>query len=270
MLKYLDLSRVNYDADIIVWPESAIPSIEPMALDYLDTINRSAALNNSTVITGILNYNFESKQYFNSLIVLGKKHRSDNEGDYYYNNTNRYDKNHLLPIGEFVPFGDLLRPIAPLFNLPQSSFSRGDYRQKNLIAQDLNLLPLICFEIAFPNQLSANFTEETDLLLTVSNDAWFGNSHGPHQHLEIARMRALEFGRPILRATNNGITAITDHLGKIISQIPQFEEGVLKTNVQLVTGQTPYSRWGRLFQWLLPLLIFAGYFLFSAKHSKSG
>lgn len=245
MLKYLDLTRVNYDADIIIWPESAIPAMEPAVQDYLSTVNQSALLNNSAIITGILNYNFESKEYFNSLIVLGSKQDEDEQG-YYYNHNNRYSKNHLLPIGEFVPFQEILRPIAPLFNLPMSSFSRGDYVQHNLIANNLHILPLLCFEIVFPHQLAANLTQQTNILLTVSNDAWFGNSHGPHQHMEIARMRALEFGRPLLRSTNNGITAVVDHHGDFIARIPQFEEGVLKTEVALVIGETPYSQSPRL------------------------
>jgi apolipoprotein N-acyltransferase len=257
MLKYLDLTRVNYDADIIIWPESAIPAVEPAVQDYLSTVNRSALLNNSVIITGILNYNFESKEYFNSLIVIGNKQDKDEQG-YYYNHSNRYSKHHLLPIGEFVPFQELLRPIAPLFNLPMSSFSRGNYVQHNLIAKNLHILPLLCFEIVFPHQLAANLTKQTDLLLTVSNDAWFGDSHGPHQHMEIARMRALEFGRPLLRSTNNGITAVVDHHGNFIARIPQFEEGVLKTKITLVTGETPYSQWPRLIlltMIIIPLII---------------
>lgn len=257
MLKYLDLTRVNYDADIIIWPESAIPAIEPAVQDYLSTVNRSALLNNSVIITGILNYNFESKEYFNSLIVIGNKQDKDEQG-YYYNHSNRYSKHHLLPIGEFVPFQELLRPIAPLFNLPMSSFSRGNYVQHNLIAKNLHILPLLCFEIVFPHQLADNLTKQTDLLLTVSNDAWFGDSHGPHQHMEIARMRALEFGRPLLRSTNNGITAVVDHHGNFIARIPQFEEGVLKTKITLVTGETPYSQWPRLIlltMIIIPLII---------------
>lgn len=258
MLKFLDLTRVNFDADIIIWPESAIPAMEPTVQDYLTTVNRSAILNDSAIITGIINYNFESREYFNSLIVLGKKQTGDeqagSEQGYYYNHSNRYSKNHLLPIGEFVPFQEWLRPIAPLFNLPQSSFTRGRYVQKNLIANNLHLLPLLCFEIAFPHQLAANLTKETDLLLTVSNDAWFGGSHGPHQHMEIARMRALEFGRPLLRSTNNGITAIVDHKGDFIARIPQFEERVLKAEVPLVIGETPYSQWPRLILLLMVLV----------------
>jgi apolipoprotein N-acyltransferase len=268
MLKFLDLTRKNYDADLIVWPESAVPSFEPAVQDYLESVNKSASLNNSAIITGILNYNFETKKYFNSLIVLGNKHKTDNSGSYYYGHSNRYNKHHLLPIGEFVPFGDLLRPLAPFFNLPQSSFSRGDYQQDNLIANDIHILPLICFEIAFPKQLAANFTDKTQVILTVSNDAWFGNSHGPHQHQDIARMRALEFGRPLIRSTNTGITATIDHLGKITAIIPQFEEAVLTTTMQLVEGHTPYSRWGWLTIWLLPLLMLLIHFLLNKKFSQ--
>jgi len=253
MLKYLDLTRVNYNADLIIWPESAVPILEPSAQEYLAMVNKSAMLNDSVIITGIQNYNIETKRYFNGLIVLGKKHKDDKIG-YYYNSSNRYYKHHLLPIGEFVPFQSLLRPIAPLFNLPMSSFSRGNYVQKNLKANELSILPLICFEIAFPNQLAANMTEQTELLLTVSNDAWFGSSHGPHQHMEIAQMRAVEFGRPLLRSTNNGVTAVVNHKGKIIAQAEQFKERVLTSNVHLVKGDTFYSQWLHFILWLIILL----------------
>ena len=254
MLKYLDLTRVNYDADIIIWPESAITAVEPLAQEFLELADKSAAIQNSTIITGILNYNFANKEYFNSLITLGKKHQADPLGSYEYNASNRYSKYHLLPIGEFVPFQEWLKPIAPLFNLPQSSFSSGEYVQPNLIANDIHILPLICFEIAFPAQLKANFQTTTNMLLTVSNDSWFGDSHGPHQHLDIARMRAAEFGRPLLRATNNGVTAAVDHLGKVISVIPQFTEDVLRTEIMLVEGETPFSIWGQFTQWLFALI----------------
>jgi apolipoprotein N-acyltransferase len=261
MLKYADLTRTNYDAELIIWPEAAVPAIEPMAQEFLENINSAAAFNNSAIITGIINYNFESKHYFNSLIVLGKENQEDQHGAYYYRNANHYNKHHLLPIGEFVPLGELLRPLAPFFNLPMSSFSRGDYVQQNLVANGLHLLPLICFEVVFAQQLRDNFTEQTNMLMTVSNDAWFGDSHGPHQHLEIARMRALEFGRPMLRATNNGITAVIDHQGKIIGKIPQFEEAVLKADVQQVTGYTPYSQFGDRPLYLFLLLYLVTFYM---------
>ncbi|GAW95302.1 MULTISPECIES: apolipoprotein N-acyltransferase [Colwellia] len=250
MLKYLDLTRVNYDADLIVWPESAIPALEPAVQDFLSTVNRSAILNNSAVITGIINYNFESKEYYNALLVLGKKTTEDEQG-YYYNHSNRYYKSHLLPIGEFIPFQEWLRPLAPLFNLPMSSFTAGNYVQPNLVANNFHILPLNCFEVAFPLQVAANFTDKTELLLTVSNDAWFGDSHGPHQHFEIARMRALEFGRPLIRSTNNGVTGIVNHLGEITAIAPQFVEVVLRGKIELVSGYTPYSQWPNLILFLM-------------------
>ncbi|ASP46944.1 apolipoprotein N-acyltransferase [Cognaticolwellia beringensis] len=271
MLKYVDLTRQHYPADIIIWPESAITAIEPstQAQEFLEIAQSSALLNNSTIISGIIDYNFNSKDYYNNLIVLGKESPDDEQGSYQYNNENRYAKHHLLPIGEFVPFADWLRPLAPFFNLPMSSFSRGEYVQNNLIANGYHLLPLICFEVAFAEQLSANFSNQTDLLLTVSNDAWFGDSHGPHQHLEIVRMRALEFGRPFLRATNNGITAVIDHQGDILKQIPQFEQAVLSTQVPLVTGLTPYARYTRIIDFAIPLLLLLLAFIRRFQHKES-
>ncbi|MBA6417284.1 apolipoprotein N-acyltransferase [Colwellia sp. 6M3] len=269
MLKYLDLTRQHYPADIIIWPESAITAVEPstQAQDFLEIAQSSALLNNSAIISGIIDYNVNSRNYYNNLVVLGQQSPKDKQGSYQYNNENRYAKHHLLPIGEFVPFADWLRPLAPFFNLPMSSFSRGDYVQPNLIANGYHLLPLICFEVAFAEQLSANFSEHTDLLLTVSNDAWFGDSHGPHQHLEIVRMRALEFGRPFLRATNNGITAVVDHQGNIIKQIPQFEQAVLATQVPLVKGITPYARYTRVIDFTIPLLLLLFTFLYQRRHN---
>lgn len=251
MLKYADLSRPHYGADIVLWPEAAVPAVEPLALEYLSNLDRAFTHNGSSLVTGIINYNFETKEFFNTLVVAGKKYADDTDGHYHYPHANRYYKHHLLPIGEFVPFGEILRPIAPLFNLPMSSFTRGDYVQQNLTANGFKLLPLICFEVAFTDQLAASFNEQTQILLTVSNDAWFGNSHGPHQHLQIAQMRALEYGRPMLRATNNGVTAIINHQGKVTDQLPQFVEGVLTGDVAIVEGLTPFSRFGNLVFWLL-------------------
>jgi apolipoprotein N-acyltransferase len=136
-----------------------------------------------------------------------------------------------------------------------SSFSRGDYIQANLIAGNTHFVPAICFEIAFPKQVSANITDASNMIVTVSNDAWFGDSHGPHQHLQIAQVRAKEFGLPVMRATNNGVTAAIDHKGKIIGQIPQFKDVGLSISVDLVEGQTPYKKWGDAPIWLFALIL---------------
>ena len=224
------------------------------------------ALNtDSALITGIVNYNFESDEAWNNLLVLGKRKPDDTYGSYHYFHNNRYAKHHLLPIGEFVPFEDILRPLAPLFDLPMSSFSRGDFVQTNLVANGIHLAPAICFEIAFPHQVAANVHNDTDMIITVSNDAWFGHSHGPAQHLDIARMRALELGRPVLRATNNGITAFINDKGDVTSVLPQFEAGSLSQIVQARKGMTPYKQFGDIMLWLLTAAFLAAAIIIKRK-----
>ena len=247
MLKHLDLTRPHYDkADIIIWPEAAIPILEPLAQDELHNLNQVTAQHQVELITGIIDYHSDSKTAYNSLITLGLRNHDDQKGQYYYLHQNRYTKHHLLPIGEFVPFEDLLRPLGRIFDLPMSSFTRGEPIQSNLRANGINLAPAICYEIIFPRLLRQNINAETDIILTVSNDAWFGDSIGPHQHMQIAQMRSLEFGRPVARATNNGVTAVTDHQGNITAKLPQFKADVLPAKVNLVTGQTPYALCGTM------------------------
>lgn len=240
MNSYLNLTEPLWGNDLIIWPEAAVPKLEPLALDYLAKVDQRAFNENTALITGIVNYNWETDEAWNNLIVLGKKSANATQPNYHYFHNNRFSKHHLLPVGEFVPFEDWLRPLAPLFDLPMSSFSRGDFQQANLEANGIHLAPAICFEIAFPRQVIANVNKDTDMIITVSNDAWFGHSHGPAQHLEIARMRALELGRPVLRATNNGITAFIDHKGAITAQLPQFVTASITAPVIATTGFTPY------------------------------
>ncbi|MCH1929140.1 apolipoprotein N-acyltransferase [Shewanella sp. A25] len=252
LIKYMDLSREHLDADIIVWPEAAIPAPEEMVQDFLDNANRVANLNNTSIVTGIISR--QHGDFYNSLIVLGNHNQKVQETpDYINDGSNQFKKHHLLPIGEFVPFEALLRPIAPFFNLPMSSFARGDYLQPNLSALGHKIAPAICYEIVFPEQLRDSVNQDTDLILTVSNDAWFGTSNGPLQHMEIAQMRAIELGRPVMRATNNGVTAVVDEKGNITSRIPQFETGVLSTSIPLVKGETWFAKIGQT-----PLLILCG------------
>lgn len=247
-MKYADLTRENWDADIIVWPEAAIPAFEIEVPSFLRNIDAAAKMNNSAIITGVVNQG-EDGQFYNSILSLGV----NPYGDYSFDMDKRYHKHHLLPFGEFVPFEDVLRPLAPFFNLPMSSFSRGDFVQPNIVANGKHMDPALCYEIIFSEQVRQNVTDDTDFILTLSNDAWFGHSIGPLQHMEIARMRALELGKPLIRSTNNGVTAVTDHKGKIIEQIPQFETAVLRAELVPTDGQTPYRIVGT---W--PLYIWAG------------
>ena len=268
LIKYNDLTRENWDADIIIWPEAAIPATEQELPAFLSQLDNAATNNHSALITGVLdqkpytrdqNNQLQPGNIYNSILTLG----DNGAGDYHYATAHRYNKHHLLPFGEFVPFEEFLRPIAPLFNLPMSSFSRGALIQKNITAHGLHLAPALCYEIAFSDQVRRNVNNDTDLILTLSNDSWFGHSIGPLQHMQMARMRSIELGRPLIRATNNGVTAIVNEKGDITASLPQFETGVLRADVIPTTGLTPYNRWG---SW--PLFIYVGLSLFMVSISK--
>ena len=156
-----------------------------------------------------------------------------------------------------MPFQDFLRPNAPLFDLPMSSFTRGDEVQNNLRANGLNILPAICYEIAFASLVRGNYRSESDILFTVSNDAWFGDSHGPHQHMQIARMRSLELQRPLIRVTNNGISAVYDPIAKSQLAMPQFKADVLEATITLIKGDSIYSQYGNLPVWVVVIILSA-------------
>ncbi|MDM7861209.1 apolipoprotein N-acyltransferase [Alteromonas sp. ASW11-36] len=258
MQAYIDETLPYLGADLIVWPEAAIPKLESLAIDYIRSIDEVAAEQGSALITGIVNYHFESEEVYNNLIAIGKRNAEDTSGHYRYMHNNRFAKHHLLPIGEFVPFESVLRELAPIFDLPMSSFNRGDFQQRNLVANGFNIAPAICFEIAFPRQVLANVYSDTDVLLTVSNDAWFGRSHGPAQHMQIAQVRAKELGLPLIRSTNNGISGFVDHRGKLVAQLPQFERTATQHDVVLVGGITPYRYMGDGAAWII-FILFAGF-----------
>ncbi|QUM78690.1 apolipoprotein N-acyltransferase [Moritella sp. 24] len=257
--EYLKLSLDHTDADIIIWPESAIPALEFQVKSYLDYVSELMRESNTTLITGIINYQRVDNidEYYNAVIVLGQPQEHKNHSPI----NDRYYKNKLLPIGEFVPFEDLLRPIAPLFNLPMSSFQRGGEEQLNLAASNVHIATAICYEIAFNQTLVKTVTPDTGFILTVSNDAWFGTSIGPDQHLEIARMRAFEFQRPVIRSTNTGITAIYDAQGQEVGRIAQFEKAVLRAEVTPYQGTTPFNRYGNTPLLILSFLLFGAVFV---------
>lgn len=247
---YKDMSEPLWlDADIIIWPEAAIPTYYHNAKPFLTAMANKASNTNTTLVTGIP-YREQLKgerRSYNSIMAFG-----EGEG--------LYHKQRLVPFGETVPLEDLLRGIIQFFDLPMSNFSAGSSEQSYLTAGDIRLAPFICYEIVYP-QLVSSWFPESDLIVTISNDAWFGKSVGPLQHLEMAQMRALEVGRYLIRATGNGVSAIVNERGKIVSRSTQFKRETLSGEVFLMQGATPFAlagNWSILalcaISCLLPLL----------------
>lgn len=229
---YHALTEAQWGQDVILWPEAAYPIFYNEAQDIVAKLDIQGRKHNSAIISGVPYWEEgpEKYHYYNSIFVTGA-----GEG--------MYHKQKLVPFGEFIPFEDLIRGAIPFLDMPLSSFSRGDYEQPPLQAKGHTFAPFICYEVLYP-ELVRRLGKDADFLLTVSNDAWFGKSWGPNQHFEMVRMRALELGKYMLRGTNTGITAIIDHKGNTVSQIPQFQPGVLRGQILRTTGQTPYSTYG--------------------------
>lgn len=230
---YRSLSLQADPVDLIVWPETAVPVLKEYAEDYLADVARFASSRNSALITGVPVREVDplgQKRFYNAITVVG-----EGSGTYF--------KQKLVPFGEYVPLQDLLRGLISFFDLPMSDFARGPADQALLQAKGYAIAPYICYEVVYP-EFAAGLAAQSQLLLTVSNDAWFGHSIGPLQHLQMAQMRALEAGRWMIRATNTGVTALIDPFGRINSQIPQFERGLLYGEVVPQQGLTPYLQWG--------------------------
>jgi apolipoprotein N-acyltransferase len=217
------------DAKLVVLPETAIPRfLDAVDPGYLRDIARSAAGRGADVLMGVPIRDADGR-YFNSVISVGASPAQ------------RYDKSHLVPFGEFVPFG--FHWIVKTVAIPMSDFSLGRENPEPLTLAGQRVAPNICWEDAFGEEIIRQLPEAT-LLVNVSNVAWFGDSLAPSQHLQISRMRAIETGRTMLRATNTGMTAIVDPHGKVLAQLAQFTEGVLAGEAQGYAGATPYVRWG--------------------------
>ncbi|MBE9537927.1 MAG: apolipoprotein N-acyltransferase [Proteobacteria bacterium] len=230
LAQYEEATQALLGNDIIIWPESAIPRIYQRARDFLDPMAQQAAAAESTLITGIPYRSEDGSAYHNSIIALG-----DGSGAYH--------KQRLVPFGEYVPMEGLLRGLIDFFDLPMSTFTAGPEAQPPLRAGGYRVAPFICYEVVYPD-LVAQGASHAELLVTISNDSWFGDSIGPLQHLQMAQMRALENGRYMIRATNNGVSAIIDHRGQIIARTPQFIATTLHGKVELMLGDTAFSSFG--------------------------
>ncbi len=214
---------------LVIWPESAMIEFYQDIRGFVDGEGERIAAKGGALISGLpwRDASTYPPRYHNSVAVVGTGH----DGVYH--------KQKLVPFGEYVPLESLIRGWIPFFDLPMSSFTPGRPDQPNLFALGQEIAPAICYEMLYPAQV-AERTGNADVLLTISNDAWFGHSAGPLQHFQMTRLRALETGRWLLRGTNNGVTAVVDARGQVRDRLPQFERGVLISEYQPRRGQTPF------------------------------
>ncbi len=228
---YLTLSEGHWQQQLIVWPENAIPLLYTEVPELLAHFKAQVEQHNSTLILGMPVDEHDGGEvlYRNSILALG-------------DGTGRYDKQKLVPFGEYLPM-QWLRGLIDFFDLPMSDFSPGDSGQTLLQAGEVPIAPYICYEVVYPD-FAAELARESGLLITISNDTWFGQSIGPVQHFQMARMRALETGRQMIRATNDGITALVNQKGEVTATIPRFSRGVLSATAEVRAGLTPFMRFG--------------------------
>jgi len=231
MTRYSQLTADVWGARLIVWPESALPVLASDIPDYLRRLQELGRAHGSDFAIGLVNYEPKTEQFHNGLLVL-----SDAGGGWYY-------KRHLVPFGEYFPVPTFVRSWMRLMSLPYDEITPGAAHQPVLSAAGQKLGLTICYEDAFGSQ-QLGILRDATLLINVTNNAWYGDSTAPHLHLQIARMRALEAGRYLIRAANDGITAVIGPHGEIVARLPQFQAAVLRAEVRPLTGLTPYARFG--------------------------
>ncbi|QNA91167.1 apolipoprotein N-acyltransferase [Massilia sp. Dwa41.01b] len=234
-------------ADLIATPETAIPVFAHMLPPgYLESLQRFASVNGSTLALGMPLLDGPT-QYANSVVAVSPQPQPY-----------RYDKAHLVPFGEFIPPG--FRWFTDMLNIPLSDATRGKPLQAPFKVKDQWVLPNICYEDVFGEEIAYQLRtapQPATMLLNVSNLSWYGQSSAVPQHLQISRMRTLETGRPMLRATNDGATAVIDHRGKVTHLLPFYTKGTLSATVRGTAGMTPYIRFGNALFLLLGALALA-------------
>jgi apolipoprotein N-acyltransferase len=236
---YARLIRSAAQARLVVLPETAIPrfldSVDPA---YLEGLASHARARNGDVIVGAP-FQDVTGRYYNGGVTLGVSANGF------------FAKRHLVPLGEFVP--EEFRWIVGVLRIPLSDFSAARAQRPLSVAGE-RVAMTVCYEDAFGEELIGQLPEAT-LLANISNVAWFGDSLAPEQHLEISRMRSLETGRYMVRATNTGVTAVIDERGRVTAQLPQFTEGVLEAQAKPFRGATPYVSHGNTPVLLLCVLL---------------
>lgn len=235
---------------LVMAPETAIPLLPAdLPEGYWDGLKAAFQQGDRAALIGVPLGSLEAG-YTNSVAGISAATRALDGGIY------RYNKHHLVPFGEFIPWG--FHWFVRMMNMPLGDFARGPVAAPSFAVRDQHVAPNICYEDLFGEELAVRFTTTVPptILANVSNLAWFGESVAIRQHLQIARLRSLEFQRPTLRSTNTGATVVIDHRGRVTAALPFNQAGVLEAQVQGMQGLTPFARWAG--GWgLWPLVVLA-------------
>lgn len=228
--RYISLTEPLWQpGQLIIWPEAAIPVPLQNMQDFITKLDETAKTHQTHLILGVPIKAPAQQAYYNAIVVLGSATQA------------QYLKRHLVPFGEYTPFSEIFANLFQFMNIPMSDMVPGEAQQAPIIIHGVKILPSICYEIAYPELIHTDDRSKS-ILLTITDDAWFGRSNAEAQHLQMAAMRAIELARPLLFVSNDGITAIISPTGRITAAAPQHVATVLKGHVQPMAGLTPWMR----------------------------
>lgn len=232
--RYRKMTESALGAKLIIWPEAALPDIANNLLPYIELVDREAQARGSSLVMGVVRASEDGQHYYDSILALGTQ-------------ASWYAKDHLVPFAEFFPVPRFVRNWLRLMSLPYDSFDRGGTNQSPLPVAGLQLGPTVCYEVGYGGYM-LHMLPQADALVNVTNDAWFGHSTARYEQFQMARMRALEEGRSMMVATNDGISAVIGPNGEILASAPPFQSYVLRSSVTPRAGLTPFARVGN---WLI-------------------
>lgn len=241
--RYMGMTNQHLDSDIIIWPETALPSYFGRHMDTLiEPLNQLSASTNTDIVLGGFYHNEQGKAGAeNSILAISGENREI------------YSKQHLVPFSEYIPFLEYLRWLEKWIKLPYDSVKKGTGSTLLTVA-GYRAQMSVCYEDAYGNE-TINGLPEAHFLINVSNDGWFTGSIEPFQHMEIARLRAVETGRYLLRSTNIGVSGIVDHTGKVIATAPAYTQTSITGLAQAREGATLYVRLGNYLVITLVILV---------------
>jgi apolipoprotein N-acyltransferase len=239
--RYREMTESALGTKLIVWPEAALPEPANNLLPYITAIDRATQARGSSLVMGVVRASDDGQNYYDSILALGQQ-------------ASWYAKDHLVPFAEFFPVPRFVRNWLRLMSLPYDSFSRGGTDQSPLPVAGLELGATVCYEVGYGSYM-LHMLPKADVLVNVTNDAWFGHSTARYEQFQMARMRALEEGRSMIVATNDGISAVIGPRGEVLASAPPFKQYVLRSSVTPRAGITPFTRVGN---WLIVSLAALG------------